>query len=327
MYINYLGILINESGTENTGVLEHSVTLKIAAVVCIILCIIAVVSVIRSKLYVARVMKSMDSMLDKVIKGEMLEKQFDETMESKVETKLRNYLTSTQVSGENATKEKDSIKQLIGDISHQTKTPIANLLLYTDMLQECALDEEAAVCTEAIKSQSEKLNFLVASLVKLSRLENGIFRLNPVETQVNKILEEIKRQFRQKAEEKNLTFTIETTKAIAVFDEKWTVEAIGNVVDNAIKYTEAGGSVSIRVVDMEMFVCVEIADTGIGISEGEQANVFARFYRSQTVATQEGVGVGLYLTREILSKQDGYIKVRSQEGKGAVFCVYLSKTL
>ncbi|MDD4849249.1 MAG: sensor histidine kinase [Gemmiger sp.] len=109
----------------------------------------------------------------------------------------------------------------------------------------------------------------------------------------------------------------------AVFDAKWTAEALFNLVDNAIKYTPAGGSVRLTATTYPLFCRVDVADTGIGMAEGETAKIFARFYRAPQVADTEGVGLGLYLAREIVAAEDGYIKVRSTPQKGSVFSVFL----
>ena len=95
------------------------------------------------------------------------------------------------------------------------------------------------------------------------------------------------------------------------------------MIDNAIKYTESGGSIHIEVKEYEMFQAVEINDTGIGIAEEEQASIFKRFYRSESVNQYEGVGIGLFLARKIISLEGGYIKVSSEVGKGSKFSVYL----
>ena len=111
---------------------------------------------------------------------------------------------------------------------------------------------------------------------------------------------------------------------MAYFDEKWTTEALLNIVDNAVKYTEKG-SVTLCMKEYEMFVCIEVADTGIGIPEEEQAKIFSRFYRSNDVRDKEGGGIGLYLARQIISGEGGYMKVSSKPGEGTVFGVYLAK--
>jgi signal transduction histidine kinase len=111
----------------------------------------------------------------------------------------------------------------------------------------------------------------------------------------------------------------------AVFDPKWTAEAVYNLLDNAVKYTPAGGKISVRAAAYELFCRIDVTDTGIGIAEAEQAKIFTRFYRSPAVAETEGVGIGLFLTRQIVTGQGGYVKVSSAPGKGATFSVFLPR--
>ncbi|MDE7231513.1 MAG: HAMP domain-containing histidine kinase, partial [Lachnospiraceae bacterium] len=168
-------------------------------------------------------------------------------------------------------------------------------------------------------------NFLIQSLVKMSRLETGILALHPIKSAVSKLLAEAGEQYEAQAREKGLYLRVlwqEAEGISACFDPKWTSEALGNLIDNAIKYTETGG-VTVQVKAYELFVCIEVADTGIGIAEEEQSKIFGRFYRSFQVADRAGVGIGLYLAREILRQQSGYMKLASEEGKGAVFSIYL----
>lgn len=265
-------------------------------------------------------------MLDTAIAGEFSEELFDESLLSSLESKLAEYLSAASVSSRHLTEEKEKIKELITDISHQTKTPVANILLYTQILEEQELSKENKQCVKALYGQAKKLNFLIASLVKLSRLETGVLVLHPVRNALHWILEEIQVQFRPKAEEKGVRFLVEETKEYAIFDKKWTAEALGNLVDNAIKYTPAGGMVRISVETYELFCRVIVTDTGIGIREEESAKVFGRFYRSSEVGETEGVGIGLYLTRQILLEEGGYIKLSSKPGKGTQFSMYLPKS-
>ena len=110
-----------------------------------------------------------------------------------------------------------------------------------------------------------------------------------------------------------------------MFDRKWTQEALANIVDNAIKYTAKGGKVSITSKEYELFARIDVSDTGIGIAEVEQAQIFGRFYRSQDAADEKGAGIGLYLAREILTKEGGYIKVSSRPGEGSCFSIFLPR--
>lgn len=269
-----------------------------------------------------KTMETLNAMLEQAMGGSYMETNFDESMLSALETRFAHYLSASAASAQNVSAERDRIKELIGDISHQTKTPIANLLLYTELLQEESLSSEAKAYVDTLHDQSVKLRFLIDALVKLSRLENGIIVLQPETQAIASILRQVQRQFESKAAEKGLQLTINPTEATACFDAKWTAEALCNLVDNAIKYTEHGGVV-LSVIPYELFVRVDVEDTGVGIPEAQQAQIFSRFYRGEGHGQQEGVGIGLYLTREILQKEGGYIKVSSQVGKGSAFSLFL----
>lgn len=269
----------------------------------------------------------MRQMLDAAIDGSFTESTFDESLYSAVENALSEYLNASEISARKMAEEKDRIKALIADISHQTKTPISNILIYTELLKEQELPEESKQSVALLESQAQKLSFLIKSLVKLSRLETGIITLHPREDSMTGLLEEVYKQFHHKAEEKGLYLHVESQgiqEMTAVFDAKWTEEALGNVIDNAIKYTKIGG-VTVTIKPYELFVGIEVADTGIGISEEEQAKIFGRFYRTMEVSGEEGVGIGLYLARQILQMEGGYIKVASEAGKGAKFTLYLQR--
>lgn len=297
------------------------IILVIAALICIAAAI-AVIIIYRRR--TVKIIRSLDKMIDKAINGTFTEENIDESMLSSVEAKLAGYLSASELSAKNVAAEKEKIKELISDISHQTKTPIANILLYTDLLKEQELNEQARLCAEETAAQAEKLSFLIITLVKLSRLETGVFALSPVKTDLMPMLEKIYRQYQPKAEEKGLRFTLEPTEAQAVFDEKWSAEAIGNIVDNAIKYTDSG-FVTISVREYEMFCSVTVSDSGKGIAEEEQGRIFTRFYRSPSVSRNEGIGVGLYLAREIVNGCGGYIKVSSEVNKGTEFSVFFQR--
>lgn len=273
---------------------------------------------------------SLQNMIEDAIEGNFEEKHFNETKLSMIENTLWRYLCDRQVSFQNISKEKQHIQEMIGNISHQTVTPIANILLYAQLLEEGQIakgheGKENLEEISAIREQAQKLEFLVDSLVKLSQLEAGIFHLNPKKQSMKLLLKAIKRQFIEKANEKGITITMEETVETAVFDLKWTVEAVANIVDNAIKYTPNGGKIRIYVVCYSFFVSINVEDSGMGIEEKEQGYIFTRFYRSKKVSHQQGLGIGLYLSREVMKAQHGYIKLTSREGEGSVFSLFLPR--
>lgn len=237
-----------------------------------------------------RMLDTLDKMLDEAIRGEFRESLYDESRLSALETRMAHYLSASAVSAKHLAEEKEKIKTLIGDISHQTKTPIANLLLYAQLLEEQDLPPESRDCAAALERQAEKLRFLIDALVKTSRLETGVLAMTPAVNPLRRVLESAAAQAAPKAEAKGVALTVESTDLTARFDPKWTAEALYNLVDNAVKYTPAGGSVTLRARSYELFCRIDVADTGPGIPEAEQARIFQRFYRSPSVSGEEGVG-------------------------------------
>lgn len=272
-----------------------------------------------------QVFSMLNEMLDNAINERFTEDTYDETMLSALETKLNRYLSKNYVSSKRMKAEKENIKTLISDISHQTKTSIANISLYSNLLLENSKGEEEKELAYNVVEQSEKLNFLITSLIKASRLETGIISLIPKRNPVAPLIEEVYKELSTKAENKGINLVYSVVEQQAVFDMKWTMEALGNIVDNAIKYTKSGGTVSILPTVYEMFVKIDIVDSGIGISEDEHSKIFTRFYRSRSVSDEDGVGIGLYLTREIIGAQGGYIKLASKLNEGSTFSVFLAR--
>lgn len=300
---------------------EMNMIYVLAAVIIALLVVLAVVYIRTSRL-----LTRLDDMIESAVNGSFSEGEYSEKRLSRLESKLYRYLTAGKTAQRQITSEKDKIKTLVSDISHQTKTPVSNILLYTQLLGEAPeLSENTKKLVEQIEQQTEKLSFLIASLVKTSRLENGILTLQPNEESVGRMLGAL--DFTAQAREKNIDLSIGKADGMtAYFDLKWTLEALSNILDNALKYTPAGGKVKVSAREYEMFIRIDVADSGIGMSEEETAKVFARFYRSTRVSQEKGVGIGLYLAREILSREDGYIKVTSVINQGSTFSVFLPKT-
>jgi len=265
----------------------------------------------------------LNKMLMSAIDGSFSETTYDESTLSALESRMYRYLLECAASSKNLTFEKDKIKTLITDISHQTKTPIANILLYSQLLSEYELTEDCKICVKALSTQAEKLNFLIGALVKTSRLEAGIITVNPQKEHVQTLLDSVVGQILPKADAKNISISYQNTSDVACFDMKWTTEAIYNMLDNAVKYSPVKSMITIKTMPYELFYRLDITDEGIGIAEEEQSKIFTRFYRSKAVENEEGVGIGLFLAREIISAEDGYIKVSSILGKGSTFSLFL----
>ena len=237
--------------------------------------------------------------------------------------KLRNILTAQN---QMLAQEKEQIKTLISDISHQIKTPIAAANTFAELLSDGELSaEERTEYITTLQMSLGKLTFLTNSLIKMSRLESGIISLKPEKNSLNEIVLQAVKTVYAKAKEKGILITFECDQSFeAVLDFNWTAEAISNVIDNAVKYTPQGGFVRLQITEYPSFLRLDISDNGVGIPEEEQAKIFGRFYRGKQSVGTDGVGIGLYLTREIINKQNGYMKVSSDEN-GSTFSMFLPK--
>ncbi len=278
-----------------------------------------------ARLRTRRILSRLDAMLQSAQDGTFRERSFDESRLSALEGRMARYLAENAVTARAAAAEKDRIQALISDISHQTKTPVANLLPYAQLLSEQPLPEGCRQYADALASQAEKLQFLVDALVKTSRLEAGIIAVRPVRQPVRTLLEQAAAPVRPKAGEKGMAIFLPETGAEARFDRKWTAEALGNLLDNAVKYAPPHTGITVTVQSYELFCRIDVADLGPGIAPEEQNRIFQRFYRAPAAAETEGVGIGLYLAREIAAAQSGYLRVRSKPGQGSVFSLFLPR--
>jgi signal transduction histidine kinase len=269
----------------------------------------------------------LNAMLDAANDHTFTETSFDETRLSQIESKMNRFLTASTSGEQNINREKDRIKQLISDISHQTKTPIANVLMYVELLRESGEDRSPGMeLTRQITQQAEKLNFLIQALIKTSRMEAGIIHVHPQVGRIHELLQRTVAQVEKDANLKRIRLQINCAEDItAVYDSKWTEEALFNILDNSIKYTPEQGRITVSAITYELFTRIDITDTGIGIEEEEINLIFKRFYRSPDVGQVAGVGIGLYLAREIITMQQGYIKVSSTFAKGSTFSVFLPR--
>ena len=273
----------------------------------------------------ARIMESLDDMLTKAMEGKLPRESFDESRLSSLESRLARYLSASQDSALNLKEQRDRINSLISDISHQTRTPVANLKLYSQLLEEQPLSPQARDCARAISAQTDKLESLMDALVKSSRLETGMLAMHPERQAMEPVLRRAAEQYLPKARGKGIELSIGEAEGEAVFDAKWTEEALCNLLDNAVKYTPEGGRVTLSSRDFEMFSLIRVEDSGPGIAEEEQARVFSRFYRGASARDREGVGLGLCLTRQIAEGQGGYVKLDSAPGRGCRFSLYLPR--
>ena len=265
--------------------------------------------------------------MDRMISGseEPVRVTDSETLFARISYRLSRLFGIMQENRRKVDMERQELQMLVSDISHQVKTPVSNLKMVTDTLLTRPVPEEARrEFLQGIRSQTDKLEFLFQALVKTSRLETGAIRLEQKETLLIDTLAVACSGVVYEAEKKDISVTVDCPDGLRLsHDSKWTAEALFNLLDNAVKYTPAGGAICVSVAQWEMYVKLDVSDTGKGIPESNQASIFRRFYREEEVHEEQGVGIGLYLAREIVIKQGGYMKVTSEVGRGSTFSVFL----
>ena len=292
-------------------------------VVLVIISIIFIYLFFRNRYlkFTDKVVTNIDNFINEKYEKDNINK---ETLESKIDSKL--YKLSEVVKGKNnkVNHAKVEIEQMVSDITHQVKTPISNIRMYSDTIinNDLSKDQEKEFLN-VISNQVDKLEFLMDSLTKMSKLETNIIALNKESSKFMECIEKAKEQVRPLAENKNIEIEITGENCIVSYDRKWTLEAICNILENAIKYTNQNGKIRIHLEKLENFLKIDIIDNGIGIDEENINNIFKRFYRERKVHNIDGVGIGLYLSKNIIENQNGYIKVKSKVNKGTTFSVFL----
>ena len=277
----------------------------------------------RLSLFTSELCKTLDNMMD----GDEEPKQTDnsETLFARVNHRLTRLYQIMQGNRRKVEEERQELQTLVSDISHQVKTPVSNLKMVTDtLLTRPVTEAERIDFIKGVRSQTDKLDFLFQALVKTSRLETGVIRLEKKPGRIYDTVAQAMSGIVYAAEKKQIGVWVDCPENLTVaHDSKWTAEALFNLLDNAVKYTPAGGKITVTVEEWEMYVEIKVTDTGKGISESNQAAIFRRFYREEEVHEQPGVGIGLYLAREIIAQQGGYIKVVSELGSGSAFSIML----
>lgn len=307
--------------TKNLAV----VWLVLLFVSLVIACVASFVAFLRRKLvlFSDNLCRTMDDMLN----GSAAPPQSyeEENLFYKINHRLTRLYEVLRENQESMAKERASLQELVSDISHQVKTPIANLqMVNATLLEQPMPEEKRQEFLMASDGQLEKLDFLMQAMIKTSRLETGVISLDKKMQPLYDTLAAALGGILLNAERKNIHVSVACPADIVLaHDRKWTSEALFNILDNAVKYTPSGGDIQVSVQSWEFYVKVDITDSGKGIAENRQGRIFKRFYREEEVHDIEGIGIGLYLAREIVTMQGGYIKVVSTVGCGSTFSVFL----
>lgn len=223
-----------------------------------------------------------------------------------------------------AIKEKEYLAKMLSDISHQIKTPMTSITIMTDLLKNPELSEEKRLeFVSKIDSQVSRTTWLVRNLLTLSELEADVLKLKKESVNVYGMLKKIVDSFGIIVELKEVRMVMESRENIFVLcDERWTMEAISNIVKNCIEHTDPGGCIRIGVEQNNISTKITVKDSGKGIAKEHLPHIFNRFYKVDT-NSKNSVGIGLAISKQVILLQNGTIDVESQLGEGTRFLIKL----
>ena len=291
-----------------------------------VLCLLAFILHRLDDAYISGIVSDLSRLVD--LLADLEEREIfpgeEDSLVSKFQSKVIKLVHILKGKNEAARQEQENTKQLVSDISHQLKTPISNLKMYSSFLEDRALPEEKRQeYIGIIRMSVERLDFLSENLIKISRLESGLIHLNMHRQSLNETVLQAVKDIYPKARKGRVEIEYrEEGEIILCHDRNWTAEAVFNLLDNGVKYAREGSRVVLAIRKLGMFAEISVEDENGPIPEGERAKVFARFYRGANSRNREGIGVGLYLSREIAVKQGGYTNLKTTE-MGNIFCILL----
>ncbi len=291
-----------------------------------LLCLLAYLLHRLDDAYISGIVADLSSLVD--ILTELEEREVfpgeEDTLLSKLQNKVIKLARILKEKSNVEKQEQENTKELVSDISHQLKTPISNLKMYSSFLEDAGLSEEKRQeYVGIIRLSVERLDFLSANLIKISRLESGLIHLDMRSQSLSETVLKAVKDVYPKAKKRGVEISYrEEGEFVLPHDRNWTAEAVFNLLDNGVKYAREGSGVALAIRKLGTFVEVSVEDENGPIPEGERAKIFTRFYRGENGRNREGIGVGLYLSREIAVKQGGYMNLRITE-KGNVFCIVM----
>lgn len=305
--------------------LENSMNTSIRINIAIIV-LLGVIAIIVALIYTNKRDKSLRSInkyLDKVNNGNY-ELKIEDNGEDEI-SRLRNELYKTTIllreSAENSEKEKTNLNNSLADISHQLKTPLTSIRIMLDNIEENPnMDEKTRnEFIEEISRQIDWISSLVISLLKLAKFDAGAIIMQDTQINVKKLIDNVINNLAIMIDIKNIKIEEKIDEEVILrADYNWQLEALTNIIKNCIEHSKEDSKIKIEVENNSIFVKIKITDEGEGIAKEDLSHIFERFYKSKQ-ASENSIGIGLSLAKTIIEKENGYIKVDSELGKGTTF--------
>ncbi len=300
-----------------------------AGILLLVLGILLTIFFIRFTIYLYRQVDTLSIYLKRIRQGEhSLDIRDNEEGELSI---LKNeiYKVTSMLSEYNERLRSDKVllADHMADISHQLKTPLTSMMVMVDLLRDEDLPQDRRrQFTSSLYSQLERIQWLVTSLLTISKLDTGVVEMNPADVKAGDLITSALEPLLISLEIKEITSHIKGEHYSIYCDFHWTSEALLNILKNCMEHTGPGGKLFIEASDNPLFSQIIIKDTGVGIPKEDLPHIFTRFYRGKKTS-KDSVGIGLSMSKSILRIQDGDITVESQEGKGSSFIIRLYKSI
>lgn len=314
--------------------LEHVHQLQTTILVLIILFIIVVFSLLSFSYWLFlkvryKKLNHLSDYMNQVLSGQyqLQIKDYDEGDISTLKNDVYKLTVQLKEGRDQSLKDKKELEQVLSDISHQIRTPLTSMYVINDLLKKDDIDSKTKIqFLEKNRIQLERIEWLVTTLLKMSRLDSGTVQLKLEKTDLDQIIQESLEPIQIPMELKNIEVQFQGKQNIKVVaDSHWTVEVFVNVFKNAYEHTEKGGAITIEVTDNPLYTEVAIHDTGSGIKKEELPHIFERFYTGSH--NKESIGVGLNMAKKIMEKQNGEIRATSTIGQGTTFFIKFYKNI
>ena len=294
---------------------DYNTAICIVGICLVITALVILINHLRTK----KTIDTIENMLNEAVKGNFSEKSFDETRLSSLETRFAHYLSASVVSARNVELEKDKIKSLIADISHQIRTPLTAINLIVSRLWGEKNEADRQRLLHELEQLLVHMDWLIEALLKMAKLDAGTVSMKKKTVNVSDLLKKSVQDFLIPMELREQNLVIDCTDMVSLRgDEYWLREAVGNIVKNCMEHTPAGGEICIRAAENHLYTEITVSDNGAGIDKEDLPHIFERFYKGKNSA-DSSVGIGLALARMIVVAQEGTLSATNRINGGAKF--------
>ena len=320
----------NNLSLTNEPIIKESMS-KIFIIFLILICFVLIVSLILAILYFRKIYKDIKDMTDYVYNSSEgrnfdMKNRNQEGQIGLLKTELIKMTNILKEKVELLNNEKIFLNEVISDISHQLKTPMTSLIILNDLMYEDLPKETKIEFLDKIKSQLNRMEWLIKSMLKLSKVEAKVIDFEKKEVKVSELIKKSISPSLIPMEIKNIELTVNGDENISyIGDINWSCEAFVNIIKNCVEHTDTNGKINISYEENPLYCEIVIKDNGEGIDKKDLPHIFRRFYKGKS-SKDDSVGIGLAMTKSRIESQNGDIYVKSEKNKGSEFHIIFHKT-